>query len=160
MSSAFCLSVTAPMPGRCYPFPFPWFGPRFVLEPQGQIIWQEVSFQGANDGLGPVGLGTTSGGTGRLGLRGKWTFTSANGMLWQPYVQATVWRDWGAEATTTFGVDQATLIEQATRLEFAGGLTARLAPRLSLFAQGGYQFATDESGPNRTAATASRATSE
>ena len=55
------------------PLPFPWFGPRFVLEPQGQIIWQEVSFSEANDGLGPVGLGSTSGATGRLGLRGKWT---------------------------------------------------------------------------------------
>jgi outer membrane autotransporter protein len=54
-----------------YPFPFPWLGPRFVLEPQGQIIWQQVSFQATNDGEGPVGLGTTSGATGRLGLRGK-----------------------------------------------------------------------------------------
>jgi hypothetical protein len=136
MSSAFCLSVTAPMPGRCYPFPFPWFGPRFVLEPQGQIIWQEVSFQGANNGLGPVGLGTTSRAAGRLGLRGKWTFTGANGIVWQPYVQANIWRDWGAEANTTFGVDQAPLIEQPTRLAFAGGITARFGPRLSLFAQG------------------------
>jgi hypothetical protein len=30
-------------------FPFAWLGPTFVLEPQGQIIWQEVSFQGTND---------------------------------------------------------------------------------------------------------------
>jgi outer membrane autotransporter protein len=66
-----------------YPFPFPWLGPTFVLEPQAQIIWQEVFFQGANDGMGPVGLGATSGATGRLGLRGKWTFTSANGTVWQ-----------------------------------------------------------------------------
>jgi outer membrane autotransporter protein len=63
-------------------------------------------------------------------------------------VQANVWRDWGAEATTTFGGDPVPLIEQATRLEFTGGVTAKLGPRLSVYAQGGYQFATDESSPN------------
>ena len=68
--------------------------------------------------------------------------------MWQPYVQANVWRDWGAEANTTFGAEGVPLIEQATRLEFAGDVTASLGPRLSVFAQGGYQFATDESGSN------------
>jgi outer membrane autotransporter protein len=33
-----------------YPIPLPWLGPRFVLEPEGQIIWQRVSFDDANDG--------------------------------------------------------------------------------------------------------------
>jgi outer membrane autotransporter protein len=131
-----------------YPIPLSWFGPRFALEPQGQIIWQQVSFKEGNDGLGPVGLGTTSGATGRLGLRGKWTITAANGIVWQPYVQANVWRDWDAEATTTFGSDLVPLIEQATRLEFAGGVTAKFGPNWSLYAQGGYQFATNENGPN------------
>jgi outer membrane autotransporter protein len=131
-----------------YPIPLPWFGPRFAVEPQGQVIWQQVSFSEANDGLGPVGLGTTSGTTGRLGLRGQWTIADANGMVWRPYVRANVWRDWGAEATTTFGIDQAPLIEQATRVEFAGGVTAKLGTSLSVFAQGGYQFATSESGAN------------
>ena len=56
-----------------YPIPLPIFGPGFVLEPEGQIIWQRVSFDDANDGLGPVALGTTSDASGRLGLRGKWT---------------------------------------------------------------------------------------
>ena len=85
-----------------YPIPLP-LGPRFVLEPQAQIIWQQVSFDQANDGLGPVALGTTSGPTGRVGLRGMWTIDGYNGQVWQPYVRANLWRDWGAEATTLFG---------------------------------------------------------
>ena len=36
-----------------------------------QILWQHISFNQANDGLGQVALGTTSGATGRLGLRGN-----------------------------------------------------------------------------------------
>jgi len=129
-----------------YPIPLPWFGPRFVLEPQGQIIWQQVSFKDANDSLGPVGLGTTSGATGRLGLRGRWTIVGPNGQVWLPYVRANVWRDWDATATTMFGIDPVPLIDQATRLEFAGGVTAKLSPNWSLYAQGGYQFAAGEPG--------------
>ena len=125
-----------------YPIPLP-LGPRFVLEPEAQIIWQQVSFNQANDGLGAVALGTTSGSTGRLGLRGMWTIVGENGQVWQPYARANVWRDWGAEATTTFGIDPVPLIEEATRLEFAGGVTARLGGGVSLYAQAGYQFALD-----------------
>jgi outer membrane autotransporter protein len=125
-----------------YPIPLP-LGPRFVLEPQAQIIWQQVSFKQANDGLGPVGLGTTSGPTGRVGLRGMWTIDGYNGQVWQPYARANLWRDWGAEATTLFGIDPVPLIEEATRLEFAGGLTAKLSPGVSLYAQAGYQFGLD-----------------
>jgi outer membrane autotransporter protein len=127
-----------------YPIPLPWFGPRFVLEPQGQIIWQQVSLKDASDGLGPVGLGTTSGATGRLGLRGQWTIAGPNGQVWKPYVRANVWRDWDAEATTNFGIDPVPLIERATRLEFAAGVTAKLGANWSLYAQGGYQFAAGE----------------
>ena len=125
-----------------YPIPLP-LGPLFVLEPEAQIIWQQVSFNQANDGLGPVALGTTSGATGRLGLRGMWTIIGENGQVWQPYARANVWRDWGAEATTTFGIDPVPLIEEATRLEFAGGVTAKLGGGVSLYAQAGYQFAPD-----------------
>jgi outer membrane autotransporter protein len=125
-----------------YPIPLP-LGPRFVLEPQAQIIWQQISFAQANDGLGSVALGTTSGPTGRVGLRGIWTIDGDTGQVWQPYVRANVWRDWGAEATTTFGIDSVPLIEQATELEFAGGVTALLGRGVSLYAQAGYQFGLD-----------------
>ena len=119
-----------------------------MLEPQAQIIWQQVTLNQANDGLGPVALGTTSGATGRLGLRGQWTIVSENGQVWQPYARVNLWRDWGAEATTTFGVDQVPLLEDATRLELAGGVTAKLDARLSLFAQAGYQFAVLQGSEN------------
>jgi len=32
-----------------------------LVKVKGQIIWQQVSFDDADDGLGPVGPGTTSG---------------------------------------------------------------------------------------------------
>lgn len=54
---------------------------------------------------------------------------------------ANVWHDWGADVNTMFGPESVLLAEQATRLEFAGGLSAKLLPGLTLYAQAGYQFA-------------------
>ena len=56
-----------------YPFSWPQLGPGFVIEPQGQILWQKVSFRHDYDGLGDVALGDTTGPSGRIGLRTKWT---------------------------------------------------------------------------------------
>ena len=49
------------------------------------------------------------------------------------------------EATTIFGgLDQVPLIEQATRTEALAGVTAKLNSHVSLYAQGGYQFAMEQ----------------
>jgi len=58
-------------------------------------------------------------------------------VLWQPYVRADVWGDWDAQARTTFGIDQVPLNQQATWLEFAGGLTTKVNNRLSFYGQAG-----------------------
>jgi outer membrane autotransporter protein len=73
-----------------------------------------------------------------------WTINGEDGQVWQPYVRANLWRDWDAQAATIFGGDTVLLDEQATRLELAGGVTARLNDRLSLYGQAGYQFAVDQ----------------
>jgi outer membrane autotransporter protein len=123
-----------------YPIPLP-LGPHFILEPQGQIIWQHTSFRQAFDGLGEVALGTTSGVTGRLGVRGQWSVITDGGQVWQPYLRANLWQNWGGNATTTFGgTALVPLLEESTQLEFAAGATAKLTPRLSLYVQGGYIF--------------------
>ena len=125
-----------------FPIRLPMFGPGFVLEPQAQIVWQRVSFDDANDGLGEVALGTTSGASGRIGLRGRWTIVGDSGQVWQPYVRANLWRDWGAQATTVFsGVDLVPLLEQATRLQLGGGVSVRMSTNVSFYANADYQFA-------------------
>ena len=49
----------------------------------------------------------------------------------------------GCRGNDAFGIDPVPLIEEATRLEFAGGVTAKLGRGVSLYAQAGYQFALD-----------------
>ena len=127
-------------------FPVPLaLGPNFILEPQAQILWQHVSLDAANDGVGNIALGSTSGTTGRLGLRAQWTILGENGLLWQPYGRANLWHDWGGAAQTGFGGGAigVALIAHATRVEFAGGVSLKIDPGVSLYAQAGYQFATD-----------------
>ena len=125
-----------------YPIPIPLqLVHRLILEPQGQILWQHTSFRTANDGLGPVGLGSTSGATGRLGLRAQSTIKTASGQVWQPYARANLWQSWGGQATTTFGTGGVPLQQQSTQLEFAAGVTARVNDLLSFYTQAGYEFA-------------------
>jgi len=125
-----------------YPIALPAaLGPRFILEPQAQILWQHVDFNQANDGLESIGLGNTSGPTGRVGIRGQWTIAGVNGEVWQPYARANFWRAWGGNAATSFSGQFVPLSEQATWGEVAGGVTFKYTQRLSYYAQFGYQFA-------------------
>jgi outer membrane autotransporter protein len=57
------------------------------------------------------------------------------------YVRANLCQDWGTGATTSFDGVPVPLKQQATGLDLAAGLTVRLTQNLSLYAQGGYQFA-------------------
>nr|WP_249780749.1 autotransporter outer membrane beta-barrel domain-containing protein [Bradyrhizobium sp. dw_78] len=133
-----------------YPIALPMLGPGFVLEPQAQILWQRVQFNDGNDGLGDVALGTTDGATSRLGLRGRWTFTTDQGQQWQPYVRVNYWQDWGARETTVYsGVDTVPLLEQASRVQVGGGVTARINAGLTLYANADYQFEVGQSDGTR-----------
>ena len=123
------------------PFALPQLGPGFVLEPQGQLLWQKVSFAHAYDGLGDVELGDTTGPSGRIGLRGKWTIVTGD-QVWQPYLRANLWQDWGAEANTTYsGTSIVPLEAHGTQLQFGAGLTAQINASISLFARADYEFA-------------------
>jgi outer membrane autotransporter protein len=124
------------------PFSWPQLGPGFVIEPQGQILWQKVSFRHDYDGLGDVALGDTTGPSARIGLRTKWTIVTRGGQVWQPYLRANVWRDWGADANTVYsGTDVVPLESQVTQLELGGGVTGRINANVSVFANADYEFA-------------------
>jgi outer membrane autotransporter protein len=85
--------------------------------------------------------------SGRIGLRGAWTIVGDSGQVWRPYVRAKPWRDWGAQATTTFSsADLVPLLEQATRLQLDGGLSVRVNANVSFYANADYQFSVGDGG--------------
>jgi outer membrane autotransporter protein len=125
-----------------YPIPLP-LGPNFKLEPQAQIIYQHVGFHDAFDDEATIGLGTTSGATGRLGVRGQWTINTESGRVWQPYVRANVWHNFGAQSALTSPASALSvpLLENTTWVELAGGLTAKMNANFSAYVQFGGEFA-------------------
>jgi len=129
-----------------YPIALPQLGFGFVLEPQAQVLWQYVSFDSGNDGLGPVALGTSSETTVRLGLKGKWTIVSDSGQVWQPYVRTNVWSDFGPVSTTFFGSDSTLLISRGQYMDVDAGFTTKIDTHFSGFAEAGYQFAISNDG--------------
>jgi len=109
-----------------------------------------VAFHQQFDGEGNVALGDTEGPSGRVGLRAKCTVATASGQVWEPCLRANLWRDWGAEANTVYsGTGVASLTNQATMLEFGGGLTGRINASVSLLANVDYEFAVGSGADKR-----------
>src|SRR5471032_153418 len=77
-------------------------GGALVIEPQAQIIWQNLSLNDFNDGVSSVSFNNGNTYTGRVGVRVQRTFSSA-GMTWQPYARVSVLRAFGEGDSTTFG---------------------------------------------------------
>lgn len=129
-----------------YPIDLPAAGPGFRLEPQTQIVWQGTRFDTANDGAGDVSLGTTSGVSGRIGLRASWKLKTEGGTEWRPYLRANLWHDWGGKVETTYGAhDQVPLLESANRIQLGGGLSVKLNDSLDFNANADYEFAVGNS---------------
>ena len=112
----------------------------------GQIIWQELSFSEANDGLGPVGVGSISGCYRPAGSARRWTFVSADETVWQPYCRPTSGATGAPRRPPRSAPRRA-----ADRASDAAGVRRRrhcqARPPPQPLAQGGYQYA-NESGPN------------
>ena len=83
-----------------YPFAWPQLGPGFVIEPQGQILWQKVSFRQRNyDGFGDVALGDTTGPSGRIGPRTTGRLRLRAVRCGSREFTGNLWRDWGLAPT-------------------------------------------------------------
>ena len=84
-----------------------------------------MAFDHSSDLFGDVGLGKTTG-----------------DVVWQPYLRVNLWDDWGVRARTTYsGTDVVELLGGGRRLQLGGGLTARINPSLSLYADADCEFA-------------------
>jgi outer membrane autotransporter protein len=125
-----------------YPIPIPQLGPNFILEPQAQIIWQHTDFDQANDGVGNVwqDWGGTAGSVRRAATPHRRRRARSIGRAGLDLGHHRAAR--GARATLYSGAGfSVPLLNHSTRLEFAGGLTYKLQPNLSAYAQAGYEFA-------------------
>lgn len=109
--------------------------PQWTLEPQAQLIAQQVRLDSANDRVSRVSHDAQVEWLGRLGLRLEGMFAASDRVLLQPFAQVNLWHaDGGADTLTFNGVDRIDTDYRYTALQLEAGLAARLAAALSLHA--------------------------
>ncbi|HYN90081.1 MAG TPA: autotransporter outer membrane beta-barrel domain-containing protein, partial [Ardenticatenaceae bacterium] len=124
-------------------------GAGWRVEPQSQIIYQNLSFDGGQDRIGRVHYSDVDEIYGRLGARltRDWGLTG-NGIL-TTWVRANLWHTFGADAGATFtNLEGANPVSLTTALggtwaQLGLGASARIAANVSLFASADYDVRLD-----------------
>ncbi|RUZ74353.1 autotransporter outer membrane beta-barrel domain-containing protein [Mesorhizobium sp. M7A.F.Ca.US.006.01.1.1] len=125
--------VTASLEGG-YPIAL---GQGWTLEPQAQLVWQQLSLDDASDRFASVSFDTDGSVTGRLGARLQGE-TTINGMALQPYLKANIWHDFGGTSHVNFDTTDISTEGRSTSFEFGGGVIAKVTDKVSIFATGDY----------------------
>ena len=104
------------------------------IEPQAQLIWQNLSINDLNDGVSTVSFKHGNTFLGRLGVRLEGTYTNSVA-TWQPYLRFSVLRNFGAGDDVTFG--GATTLPGSvgqTAGQIGAGLVAKVGKSSSAYA--------------------------
>ncbi|RUZ16125.1 autotransporter outer membrane beta-barrel domain-containing protein, partial [Mesorhizobium sp. M7A.F.Ca.CA.001.09.1.1] len=109
----------------------------WTLEPQAQLVWQQLSLDDASDRFASVSFDTDGSVTGRLGARLQGE-TTINGMALQPYLKANIWHDFGGTSHVNFDTTDISTEGRSTSFEFGGGVIAKVTDKVSIFATGDY----------------------
>ncbi|MER9375000.1 autotransporter outer membrane beta-barrel domain-containing protein [Mesorhizobium sp. M0491] len=125
--------ITASLEGG-YPIAL---GQGWTLEPQAQLVWQQLSLDDASDRFASVSFDTDGSVTGRLGARLQGE-TTINGMALQPYLKANIWHDFGGTSHVNFDTTDISTEGRSTSFEFGGGVIAKVTDKVSIFATGDY----------------------
>ena len=119
-----------------YPIPL---SESWTIEPQAQIIWQNISLDDQSDAFSDVGFDSDDGFTGRLGFRMQGKYQTSAG-LFQPYVKANLWHGFSTTDSVLFGPDAITTEGESTSLELGAGIVHDFTEKVSAFAVADYTF--------------------
>ena len=119
-----------------YPIPL---SESWTIEPQAQIIWQNISLDDQSDAFSDVGFDSDDGFTGRLGFRMQGKYQTSAG-LFQPYVKANLWHGFSTTNSVLFGPDAITTEGESTSLELGAGIVHDFTEKVSAFAVADYTF--------------------
>ncbi len=128
-------------------------GNGWLLEPQAQIIYQDLSVDRSRDQYSSVDWSAGAEFTGRLGARLQYTERDEQGTLWQPYARVNLWHAFSGSDSTLFGQSSPAIETRFgdTALEVGGGLTARVNQNVSFYGQASYRWSIDDSRSQKTA---------
>lgn len=129
-------------------------GDAWLIEPQAQLVYQDVSVDGSQDQYSSVDWNAGTAWTGRLGARLQYTARDERGTLWQPYARVNLWHAFSGTDSTFFGQSSPAIETRFgdTALKVGGGITARVNQNVSLYGQASYRWSLDGGGSRQTAA--------
>lgn len=112
--------------------------PRWVIEPQAQVIAQKVDMDSARDPVSRVSFDSQEYWRGRLGARLKGNY-EVGGTPLEPYLRANLWRTFGGQDTLTFdGSEDLKSDHAASTAQIGAGLVSRLSREVSVYASADY----------------------
>lgn len=118
-------------------YPFPLAGD-WVIEPQAQVIHQNVALDSQNDGISRVSFDSDPAWTSRLGARLKGRY-EVSGLPLEPYLRANLWHTFSGTDTVTFAGNTEIDTEQKSSYADLGiGAVLTLAPSVSVYAGADY----------------------
>ncbi|MGY2188269.1 Outer membrane protein IcsA autotransporter precursor [compost metagenome] len=110
----------------------------WVIEPQAQIIHQQIDLDSQDDGVSRVSFDSDPALTGRFGARLKGRY-AVSGLPLEPYVRANLWHTFSGTDTVTFAGTTDIDTEQKTSWADLGiGAILTLAPSVSVYANADY----------------------
>ncbi|CAN7473527.1 autotransporter outer membrane beta-barrel domain-containing protein [Phyllobacterium sp. LjRoot231] len=118
----------------------------WTIEPQAQLIWQNISLDDQSDAFSDVSFDNDDGFTGRLGFRMQGKYQTSAG-LFQPYVKANLWHGFSTTDSVFFGPDAISTEGESTSLELGAGIVHDFTEKVSAFAVADYTF--DVDGPEQ-----------
>jgi outer membrane autotransporter protein len=115
----------------------------WVVEPQAQIIHQNVDLDSQDDRVSRVSFNSDGAWTGRLGARLKGRF-EVSGRPLEPFLRANLWHTFSGNDTVTFdGADQIKTEQKASSADLGIGVVLSLASTVSVYASTDYSHNID-----------------
>jgi outer membrane autotransporter protein len=112
--------------------------PRWVIEPQAQVVAQKVDMDSARDPVSQVSFESQEYWRGRVGARLKGNY-EVGGTPLEPYVRANLWRTFGGQDTVTFdGSTDLKSDHSASTAQIGAGLVSRLSNEVSMYVSADY----------------------
>ncbi|PNB74004.1 autotransporter outer membrane beta-barrel domain-containing protein [Pseudomonas sp. GW456-E7] len=106
----------------------------WVVEPQAQLIYQQVKLDSQDDGISRVSFDSDSAWTGRVGARLKGRY-EVSGRPLEPYLRANIWHTFTGTDTVTFDhVDQIETQQRTSSADLGIGMVLSVAASVSVYA--------------------------
>ena len=110
----------------------------WVVEPQVQVINQQIDMDSQNDGISKVSYDSQDYWTGRLGARLKGRYLVQNTPV-EPYLRANAWHTFGGSDTVTYDdVDRIKSDHKSSSADLGVGVVARLSSTVSVYLAADY----------------------